>query len=81
MIFRFLCSVCGHAFATKQRLTVHVLTHTGEKQFNCDECDKRFATEQRLRCHQRTHVSSSTVSYHTFEKNAEFGRMNARNSM
>lgn len=52
-----MCAICGQAFATKQRITGHLLTHSGEKHFNCAECDKRFATEQRLKCHQRTHVS------------------------
>jgi hypothetical protein len=35
-----LCPICGKKFGTNQRLSVHHLTHTGEKNFECATCSK-----------------------------------------
>ena len=54
---KYLCSECGSSFATSQRLRVHSLAHTGERNHPCtfQDCDKKFSTEFRLRAHTRVH--------------------------
>ena len=52
----FKCSKCGKNFSTRQKLTYHVRTHTGEKPYRCDVCGKSFSQSSHLTRHMRTHT-------------------------
>ena len=41
---------------TSNELTVHRLTHTGEKPYNCDRCDTDFAQSSHLTTHKLIHT-------------------------
>lgn len=51
----FKCDECGKEFPLKERLKLHVRTHTGFKPYKCPECDKSFARGGQLVQHRRTH--------------------------
>lgn len=51
----FECNDCGKQFPLKERLKLHVRTHTGFKPYKCAECDKSFARGGQLAQHRRTH--------------------------
>ncbi|XP_014207193.1 zinc finger protein 436-like [Copidosoma floridanum] len=51
----FKCDECGKEFPLKERLKLHVRTHTGFKPYRCAECDKSFARGGQLVQHRRTH--------------------------
>lgn len=60
---RFLCSICGNFFTTRQHLQRHMSTHKREKRHKCSNCDKMFSSESRLQCHRRTHVNKSHLYF------------------
>ena len=51
----YKCDECGKEFPLKERLKLHVRTHTGFKPYKCSECDKSFARGGQLVQHRRTH--------------------------
>lgn len=52
----YKCNECGKEFPLKERLKLHVRTHTGFKPYKCPECDKCFARGGQLVQHRRTHT-------------------------
>ncbi|XP_051168478.1 zinc finger protein 436-like [Leptopilina boulardi] len=58
----YKCDECGKEFPLKERLKLHVRTHTGFKPYKCLECDKSFARGGQLVQHRRTH--SQVKPYH-----------------
>lgn len=52
----FTCNECGKGFPLKERLKLHVRTHTGYKPYKCSECEKSFARGGQLVQHRRTHT-------------------------
>ncbi|XP_037795354.1 gastrula zinc finger protein xLCGF3.1-like [Penaeus monodon] len=49
------CRVCGKQFqpspSWKQKLTRHLMTHSGEKPFYCPQCPHRCARKDSLKLH------------------------------
>lgn len=58
----YKCHDCGKEFPLKERLKLHVRTHTGFKPYKCTECGKSFARGGQLSQHRRTH--SQIKPYH-----------------
>jgi KRAB domain-containing zinc finger protein len=48
-----LCELCPAAFATKNTLNKHILSHTDERNFKCKFCEKAFHTKGNLETHIR----------------------------
>ncbi|XP_073842012.1 uncharacterized protein [Musca autumnalis] len=57
----FVCDAaeCSKKFATKEKLKIHKLRHTGVKKFICPHCGMRKYTKTELRTH---------INYHTLER-------------
>lgn len=51
----FGCNICHRAFAQKEILLRHLMTHSGQKPFQCQDCDKSFTQREALRVHMRRH--------------------------
>ncbi|KAH8346269.1 hypothetical protein KR067_003308 [Drosophila pandora] len=48
-----VCEQCGRKFTDQSNFKLHMLRHTGIKNFACKECGKRFYTDHLLSLHQR----------------------------
>ncbi|XP_055624891.1 zinc finger protein 782-like isoform X2 [Toxorhynchites rutilus septentrionalis] len=56
------CEKCEKTFASKHRLKVHILAHTGERPFPCPYCPKAFRETAKLRIHIRAHTGERPYS-------------------
>lgn len=51
----FGCNICHRAFAQKEILFRHLMTHSGQKPFQCQHCEKSFTQREALKVHMRRH--------------------------
>uniref|UniRef100_A0A8D0HQF6 ZFP64 zinc finger protein n=1 Tax=Sphenodon punctatus TaxID=8508 RepID=A0A8D0HQF6_SPHPU len=49
------CEVCGKCFSRKDKLKMHMRSHTGVKPYKCEQCDYAAADSSSLNKHQRIH--------------------------
>ncbi|KAH8407962.1 hypothetical protein KR222_005409, partial [Zaprionus bogoriensis] len=51
-----ICEQCGRHFSCPSNFKVHLLRHTGVKNFACKQCPMRFYTPHLLRRHEFAHL-------------------------
>ncbi|KAH8409776.1 hypothetical protein KR222_007140 [Zaprionus bogoriensis] len=51
-----ICEHCGRQFKDSSNLNVHLLRHTGTKNYECTECNEKCYTLHLLRRHQLKHT-------------------------
>ena len=59
------CTYCTKWLGSKQLLSDHIRTHTGERPYKCDFCPKAFATSKSMGKHR------TTVHYEAWEANKD----------
>ncbi|KAL0808634.1 hypothetical protein ABMA28_013072 [Loxostege sticticalis] len=59
---RFMCDHCGDGFATKSRLTAHIIYHDSGT-YPCEECSKVFKNMASKRTHVNTMHKNKTQSF------------------
>lgn len=65
----YVCDYCKKAFPIKERLKLHLRTHTGDRPYQCDYCKKTFARGGQLIQHMRTHTGSKPYVCHVCNSN------------
>ena len=60
-IKRFQCPFCLRRFVTKQTLTDHINSHTGERPFACEICSARYRHSSKLSFHRRKHKLAGEI--------------------
>ncbi|XP_032524536.2 zinc finger protein 723-like [Danaus plexippus] len=56
------CKECGKQFTAPSYLKVHMIKHTGEKNFKCDICHSKFVSKEALLYHTRRHTGEKPYS-------------------
>ncbi|XP_045507956.1 zinc finger protein 26-like [Colias croceus] len=56
------CPECGKKFTAPSYLRVHMIKHTGEKNFKCNICNNRFVSKEALLYHTRRHTGEKPYS-------------------
>ncbi|XP_060645858.1 transcription factor Ouib [Drosophila nasuta] len=51
-----ICELCGRHFTCPSNFKVHLLRHTGVKNFTCKQCPLKFYTPHLLRRHMLSHL-------------------------
>lgn len=51
-----ICELCGRHFTCPSNFKVHLLRHTGIKNFSCKQCPLKFYTPHLLRRHELAHL-------------------------
>lgn len=51
-----ICEHCGRQFKDSSNLNVHILRHTGTKNYKCSQCNEKCYTLHLLRRHQLKHT-------------------------
>ncbi|KAH8360229.1 hypothetical protein KR093_011434, partial [Drosophila rubida] len=51
-----ICELCGRHFTCPSNFKVHLLRHTGVKNFTCQQCPLKFYTPHLLRRHMLSHL-------------------------
>ncbi|CAL4087067.1 unnamed protein product, partial [Meganyctiphanes norvegica] len=59
---RFPCTECNHKSKTLNGLTMHMITHTGEKPFACELCDYKSKDTWKLKRHMQIHSGDNPFS-------------------
>lgn len=59
------CEICKKFLSSRQRLTMHVRSHLGNKSERCKIRDKSFITKSELTKHMNTHGGSKEATVYT----------------
>lgn len=51
-----ICIICSKPFGTKSDLKVHMVKHTGARDFECRICNQKFGLRAHLRRHMKVHT-------------------------
>ena len=52
------CKLCNKEFSDSSSLKIHMIRHSGKKDFKCDQCEMAFVTIHALQIHQRKHTDA-----------------------
>lgn len=47
----YICAECDRGFYTEHKLKLHLLVHSGKKEFPCTNCGKLFSRKDNLKAH------------------------------
>lgn len=54
----WVCEQCGGVFKCSTYLKLHLLRHTGNKEFECDICKRRYYTQNEMLRHKILHSNA-----------------------
>ena len=55
----YTCAECNRGFYTEHKLKLHLLVHTGKKDFSCTNCGKLFSRKDNLKAHMNKFCTST----------------------
>ncbi|KAF9038259.1 hypothetical protein BDZ89DRAFT_945774 [Hymenopellis radicata] len=67
---RYECTYCGKGFSRPSALKIHVISHTGDKDFVCPEetCRRKFGIRSNMLRHIRlVHQNMQAPSEHSYD--------------